>query len=157
VVAYGIDHVDPERDIRILLIDAVERVLPELPERISEAARRLLDKMAAEILTNARAVEVTADGLRMADGSFIPSELIVWAAGVKAPEVLRGLDGLEVNQLNQLAVEQNLQTSRDPDIFARSEIAPPARARGTRGRFRPWRRHPRGVAYGSSNRAPVAR
>jgi NADH:ubiquinone reductase (H+-translocating) len=61
VVAYGFDRIDPERDIRILLFEAAKRILPELPERISEAARRLLDKMAVEVLTNARAVEVTAE------------------------------------------------------------------------------------------------
>lgn len=123
MVAYGFDRIDPERDIRILLFEAAERILPELPERISEAARRLLDKMAVEVLTNARVVEVTADGLRLAGGSFIPSELIVWAAGVKAPEVLRSLDGLEVNQLNQLVVEQTLQTTRDRDVFAIGDCA----------------------------------
>jgi NADH:ubiquinone reductase (H+-translocating) len=123
VVAYGFDRIDPERGIRILLFEAAERILPELPERISEAARRLLDKMAVEVLTNARAVEVTADGLRLAGGSFIPSELIVWAAGVKAPEVLRSLDGLEVSQLNQLVVEQTVRTTRDRDVFANGDCA----------------------------------
>ena len=38
VVAYGLDRIDPERDIRILLIEAAERVLPELPDRISAAS-----------------------------------------------------------------------------------------------------------------------
>jgi NADH dehydrogenase len=67
--------------------------------------------------------EVTAEGLKLADGSFIASELIVWAAGVKAPEVLRRLDGLETNRINQLVVEPTLQTTRDPDIFAIGDCA----------------------------------
>jgi NADH dehydrogenase len=66
---------------------------------------------------------VTADGLRLADGSFIASELVVWAAGVKAPEVLRQIDGLEVNRINQLVVEPTLQTTRDPDIFVIGDCA----------------------------------
>jgi NADH dehydrogenase len=61
---------------------------------------------------------VTAEGLSLADGSFIAAELVVWAAGVKAPEVLRQLDGLETNRINQLVVDQTLQSTRDPDIFA---------------------------------------
>ena len=123
MVAYGLDRIDPERDIRILLIEAAERVLPELPDRISAAARRLLDEKGIEVHTGARVTEVTAEGLRLADGSFIPSELVVWAAGVKAPEVLRRLDGLEVNRINQLVVEPTLQTTRDPDIFAIGDCA----------------------------------
>jgi NADH dehydrogenase len=123
VVAYGLDRIDPDRDIRIVLIEAADRILPGLPERISEAARRLLDRMGIETHTGAKVTEVTADGLRLADGSFIASELVVWAAGVKAPEVLRRLDGLEVNHINQLVVEPTLQTTRDPDIFAIGDCA----------------------------------
>jgi NADH dehydrogenase len=106
-----------------VLIEAAERILPALPERISEATRRLLDRMGIEVHTGARVTEVSADGLRLADGSFISSELVVWAAGIKAPEVLRRIDGLEVNRINQLVVEPTLQTTRDPDIFAIGDCA----------------------------------
>src|SRR5271169_4778067 len=123
VVAYGLDRIDPQRDIRIVLIEAADRILPALPERISEATHRLLDQMGVEVHTGAKVTEVTADGLQLADGSFIASELVVWAAGVKAPEVLRHLDGLAVNRINQLVVEPTLQTTRDPDIFAIGDCA----------------------------------
>jgi len=118
VVAYGLDRINPQRDVRIVLIEAADRVLPGLPERISDATHRLLDKIGVEIRTGARVNEVTAAGLSLADGSFIASELVVWAAGVKAPEGLRRLDGLEVNRINQLVVEPTLQTTRDPAVFA---------------------------------------
>jgi NADH dehydrogenase len=123
VVAYGLDRIDPARDIRIVLIEAAERVLPGLPERISKAARRLLDGMGVEVRTGARVTEVGADGLTLADGTFIASELVVWAAGVRAPEVLQNLDGLEVNRINQLVVEPTLRTTRDRDIFAIGDCA----------------------------------
>lgn len=123
VVAYGLDRIDPQRDIRIVLIEAADRILPALPERISEATHRLLDEMGVEVRTGAKVTEVTAHGLQLADSSFIASELVVWAAGVKAPEVLRHLDGLEVNRINQLVVEPTLQTTRDPDIFAIGDCA----------------------------------
>jgi NADH:ubiquinone reductase (H+-translocating) len=123
VVAYGLDRIDPERDIRIVLIEAADRILPALPERISEAVRRLLERMGVEVHTGGRVTEVTADGLKLADGSFIASELVVWAAGVKAPEVLMDLDGLEANRINQLVVEPILQTTRDPDVFAIGDCA----------------------------------
>ena len=47
----------------------------------------------------------------------------MWAAGVRAPDVLRDLDGLEINRVNQLVVEPTLQTTRDPDIFAIGDCA----------------------------------
>ncbi len=67
--------------------------------------------------------EVAADGVTLAGGEFIASELVVWAAGVKAPEVLRELDGLETNRINQLVVGPTLQTTRDPDIFVIGDCA----------------------------------
>jgi NADH dehydrogenase len=85
VVAYGLDRIDPERDIRIVLIEAADRILPGLPERISEAARRLLDRIGIEVHTGAKVTEVTADGLRLADGSLIASELVVWRPASKPP------------------------------------------------------------------------
>lgn len=123
VVAYGLDRIDPHRDIKILLLEAADRILPGLPERISEETHKLLDEMGVEVRTTARVAEVTAEGVRLADDSFIPSQLVVWAAGVKAPEVLRNLNGLEVNRINQLVVEATLQTTRDPDIFAIGDCA----------------------------------
>ena len=123
VIAHGLDRIDPERDIRIVLIEAADRLLPALPERISITTRRLLEHMGVEVQTGARVKEVTSQGVRLADDSFIPAELVVWAAGVKAPEILCDLDGLEVNRLNQLVVEPTLQTTRDPNIFALGDCA----------------------------------
>src|SRR5262249_15544833 len=76
VVAYGLDRIDPQRDIRIVLIEAGKRILPGLPERISEATHRLLDEIGVEVRAGAMVTEVTADGVKLADGSFIPSELV---------------------------------------------------------------------------------
>src|SRR5437660_537151 len=123
VVAFGLDRIDPERDIRIVVIEGAERILPGLPERISKATARLLHNIGVEVHTGARVTQVTNEGVQLADGSFISSELVVWAAGVKAPDVLRDLGGLEVNPINQLVVEPTLQTTRDPDVFAIGDCA----------------------------------
>jgi NADH dehydrogenase len=123
VIAYGLDRIDPQRDVRIVLIEAAERILNGLPERISEATHRLLDQMGVEVRTSARVMKITAEGLTLADGTFIAAELVVWAAGVKAPQILRELDGLEVNRINQLVVTPTLQTTYDPDVFAIGDCA----------------------------------
>ncbi len=123
VLAYGLDHIDPLRDVHIVLIEAAPRILPALPERISNATLDLLRGIGVEVRTNARVAEVRADGVVLADGDFIPSELVVWSAGVKAPDFLKELDGLETNRINQLVVRDTLQTTRDPDIFAIGDCA----------------------------------
>jgi NADH dehydrogenase len=123
VVAYGFDRVDPDRDIRIILIEGTSRILPALPERISEATLNLLNTLAVEVHTGVRVIEVTPDGVRLADGTLLPAELVVWSAGIKAATFLRDLDGLESNQLNQLVVTPRLQTTRDSNIFAIGDSA----------------------------------
>ena len=122
VVSFTLDRVDPAKHVRIILIEATPRILPALPERISQATRELLTRLGVEVRTGARVSEVKADGVSLVDGSFIPSELIVWSAGVKAPGFLAGL-GLEVNRINQLVVLPTLQTTADPDIFAIGDCA----------------------------------
>jgi NADH:ubiquinone reductase (H+-translocating) len=123
VVAFGLDRIDPERDIHITLIEAADRILPALIPRISDAASRVLKSLCVNIRTNSRVTEVCADGVRLADGGLIPSELVVWCAGVSGPDVLSRLDGLETNRIGQLVVTPTLQTTRDPDIFAIGDCA----------------------------------
>jgi NADH:quinone reductase (non-electrogenic) len=59
----------------------------------------------------------------LADGRSINAELVVWAAGVKAPAFLQNIDGLETNASNQLVVRQTLQTTRDENIFVIGDCA----------------------------------
>ena len=123
VVAYGLDRVDADKDIRLALIEAAPRVLPALPERLSQSTERLLRKLGVEVHTQAKVAEVLADGVRLADGRILPAELVVWAAGVKGAEFLSRLDGLETNRINQLVVRQTLQTTADDHIFAMGDCA----------------------------------
>ncbi|MES0383187.1 MAG: NAD(P)/FAD-dependent oxidoreductase [Hyphomicrobium sp.] len=123
VVAFGLDKIDPENDIKITLVEAADRILPALPERISEAVATILRGLKVDIKTGSRVTEVTAKGVKLENGDFIPSKLVVWAAGVKGPDVLAELDGLEVSRSNQLVVTQTLQTTRDPNIFAIGDSA----------------------------------
>ncbi len=123
LVSYGLDRIDPGEDIRIILIEAAARVLPAVPERVSAAARRLLGEIGVEVRTGAAVAEVLPDGVRLANDEVIPAELVVWAAGVKAPEMLKDFGGLESNRINQLVVHPTLQTTRDEHIFALGDCA----------------------------------
>ena len=122
---YGFDHIHPEKDLQIVLIEAAPRLLAQLPERLSESALRELRKLAIEVHTNEKVVEVTEGSLKMASGKVISSSLSVWAAGVKAADFLKTLGGetpLATNRLNQLVVNGNLQTP-DASIYAFGDCA----------------------------------
>ena len=58
-----------------------------------------------------------------ADGKLIPASMMVWSAGIKAPDFLKQIAGLETNRINQLVVRPTLQTTRDDAIFAFGDCA----------------------------------
>ncbi|PKO25305.1 MAG: FAD-dependent oxidoreductase [Betaproteobacteria bacterium HGW-Betaproteobacteria-8] len=123
LTAYGLDKIDPDRDIRISLIEASDRILPALPPKLSNAVEMELRKLKVHLYMGERVTEVTEKGIYTHTGRFIPSELVVWAAGIKAPDFLSNLDGLEANRINQLLVHRSLQTTRDEHIFAFGDCA----------------------------------
>lgn len=120
--AYGLHHLDPHHDIRITVIEAAPRILSALPEKVSEKTTDLLRKLDIDVLTDAKVSEVQADRVLMANGQSLPADLTVWAAGIRAPQVLGELN-LPVNRLGQIIVQQTLQTEIDPDIFAFGDCA----------------------------------
>jgi NADH dehydrogenase len=122
-VSFGLDRINPENDIKITIIEAAPKILPALPERLSVAVLGLLKKLKVEVLTGEKVTEVSARGVKTANGREIPAELVVWAAGIKAPDFIKDLDGLETNRINQLMVTQMLQTTRDADVFAFGDCA----------------------------------
>jgi NADH dehydrogenase len=123
LVAYGFERIDPERDIRMTIVEAGPRILPAVPERVALAAHELLRSLRVDVLTGERVTEVCADAVITATGRRIPVELTVWAAGIKAPDFLKDLDGLETNRINQLVVHETLATTRDPNVFAIGDCA----------------------------------
>lgn len=123
LLAYGMDKINPEQDVQLTLIEAAPRILPAVPERLSKAAAELLSGLKVRVLTSERVTSVAADGVMTAGGAKIPAELTVWAAGIKAPEFLKEIAGLETNRINQLVVYDTLQTTRDADIFALGDCA----------------------------------
>ena len=127
---YGFENINPEKDLQIVLVEAGPRLLAQLPERVGESALRELRKLAIEVHTDEKVVEVTANSLKMASGKVISTTLTVWAAGVKAADFLKtfgastdGLGALATTKLNQLLVNGNLQTTHDANIYAFGDCA----------------------------------
>ncbi|MBM7457127.1 NADH dehydrogenase [Oceanisphaera litoralis] len=120
--AYGFKKLSHDC-LRLTLVEAGPRILPALPERISGMAHKELRELGVDVRTNTMVVEATADGLKTRDDELIPATLMVWAAGIKAPNFLKEIAGLETNRINQLTVKPTLQTSRDDSIFAIGDCA----------------------------------
>lgn len=122
LVEYGFDQIKPE-NLTITIIEAADRVLPVLSEKASAAILRQLNELNIKVLTGEMVTEITADVLHTKSGKFVPAFLKVWSAGIKAPDFLHGIAGLESNRINQLVVKATLQTTRDDDVFAFGDCA----------------------------------
>lgn len=116
--------------LNVTLVEAGERILPALPPRISAAAHQELSQLGVRVLTQTMVTSAEAGGLNTKNGEFISADLMVWAAGIKAPDFLKDIGGLETNRINQLVVTPTLQTTRDADIYAIGDCASCPRPEG---------------------------
>jgi NADH dehydrogenase len=120
---YGLTHLDPDRFIKLTVINADPRLLLQLPEALSEEVEKALTALDVQTLNGEFVTKVDADGLQTRSGRKIHADLIIWAAGVRGPAFLKNIGGLETNRLDQLVVTPTLQTTRDPRILAMGDCA----------------------------------
>jgi len=113
---YGLSKMTAEK-LNIHLIEAGPRILPALPERIASSARRELSKLGVNVMENTRISEATSEGFVTADGDLIEANLMLWAAGVKAPDFIRAIDLFELNRANQILVNPSLISTIDEAIY----------------------------------------
>jgi NADH dehydrogenase len=119
--AYGAGRL--RNRVTITLVESGPRLLPGFPENISEATHQRLQALGVQVRLSSRVAAADAEGVTLSDGGRIDVELKVWAAGVKGPDVLATLDGLEHTKTQQLCVKLSLQTTVDADIYAMGDCA----------------------------------
>ena len=110
-------------NIDVNLVEGADRILPALPEYLSTATAKQLEKIGIQIHTNEQVTEINTNAVHTSSGKAIESTIPVWAAGIKAPDFLQNTDGLETNRINQLLVRSTLQTTKDDNIFAIGDCA----------------------------------
>ena len=126
------DEANAAEHIDIYLIEAGPRILPMFSEKLSARAKKDLEKLGVKVLLNTAVQEVKPRQILVKDGSVIPSEVTIWAAGVKG-EPTGGLLNLPLEG-TRISVAQNLQVNHYPHIWAIGDISS---AKGADGGFLP--------------------
>jgi NADH dehydrogenase len=121
IALYGLTGLEPQRDVRITVMEGSPRILAPLAEKLSKAAHTLLTARGIDVMTSVRVASVDSHGLKDSFGRTYPADICVWAAGIEAPAFLKNL-GLTTNRLNQLVVDAFLRTE-DPNVFALGDCA----------------------------------
>lgn len=107
--------------VRWLLLDVAGRVLPELDERLSRTADRVLRERDVDVRTGTSVKEATHEGVHLSDGGFMPSRTLVWCVGVRPDPLVDGL-GLATNK-GRLVVDEYLAVPGRPEVLACGDAA----------------------------------
>ena len=126
------DEANAAKHIDIYLIEAGPRILPAFSEKLSARAKRDLEKLGVKVLLNTAVQEVKPRQILIKNADPVPSEVTIWAAGVKG-EPTGALLNLPLEG-TRISVAQNLQVSHYPNIWAIGDISG---AKGADGRFLP--------------------
>jgi NADH:ubiquinone reductase (H+-translocating) len=110
-----------DQPIRWLLIDRAPRVLPELDQRLSQTADRVLTRRGVEIRTETTVEQATHDGVKLSDGEFVPSRSLIWCVGVRADPLVESL-GLPTAK-GRLVVDEYLTVPGHREIMACGDAA----------------------------------
>ncbi|CAB4713721.1 unannotated protein [freshwater metagenome] len=115
------DQAHAAAHIRISLIEAGPRILPMFSEKLSEHAKKDLEKLGVTVHLNTAVAEIKPRTILIKDGSSIRSEVTIWAAGVKGEPSGQMLNLPLVN--SRIDVDNTLQVKHYPHIFAIGDIA----------------------------------
>ncbi|MER5844776.1 FAD-dependent oxidoreductase [Streptomyces prasinus] len=106
---------------RWLLLDIADRVLPELDERLSRTADRVLRERGVDVRTGTSVKEATREGVLLSDGEFVDTRTLVWCVGVR-PDPLAESLGLPMER-GRLLVDPQLRVPGRPEVFACGDAA----------------------------------
>jgi NADH dehydrogenase len=107
--------------MRWLLLDLAPRVLPELDQRLSRTADRVLRERGVEVRTGRSIEEADAHGVRLTDGEHVPTRTLVWCVGVRPDPLVEGL-GLATEK-GRLVVDEYLAVPGHPEVLACGDAA----------------------------------
>jgi NADH dehydrogenase len=108
-------------DLRWLLVDAANRVLPELGEQLGDRALRTLRRSGIDVRLGTTVSEVTPTSVLLSDGERVPTRTLVWCAGV-TPNPLIATLGLPTDR-GRLRVHTDLSVPDHPEVFSFGDAA----------------------------------
>jgi NADH dehydrogenase len=115
--------------MRWVLVEAADRVLPEIDAELAEYALRELRGRGIDIRLQTTLEEVTADSARLSTGEVLPTRTVVWTAGVKAQPILAELN-LPLDERGRVPVDSYLRVQGMDSVWAIGDCAAAPDPRG---------------------------
>ena len=109
-------------EVRIVLLEALDRLLPGLPSDLAKDAQRALERKGVEVHYGAAVERVEPDRVVLGGGQSLPTATVLWAAGARAVELVRQL-GLPLGSRGRVRVEPDLSVAGRPEVFVAGDAA----------------------------------
>lgn len=103
-------------EVRVVLLEALDRILIGMPAGLSRDAQRRLEAKGVEVRLEAHVEDYDGAQARLAGGEAIPASTMIWAAGAKAA-ALAGRIGAQVGRQGRIPVEATLQLPEHPEVY----------------------------------------
>src|SRR6266516_6867716 len=113
-------HINPAQ-ARIILVEALPRILLAFPERLAEKAKQALNHLGVEVQTNAPVKDVNSEGV-VIGGKLLPAKTVIWTAGVAASPAGAWL-GTETDRAGRVKVDSDVSVPGHPAIFVPGDTA----------------------------------
>jgi NADH dehydrogenase FAD-containing subunit len=116
-------HNIESKDIRILLIQSGNRLLPEMGEELAKFATQKLIQSGVEVILEARVTEVTANNIKTKDGRIITTNTVIWSAGVGPNPIVEEIPCKHDQRSGRIVVNKFLEVEEYPGVFAIGDCA----------------------------------
>ncbi|TME10254.1 MAG: NAD(P)/FAD-dependent oxidoreductase [Chloroflexi bacterium] len=113
-------HINP-KEARIVLVEAIPRILPAFDERLANKARDALTRLGIEVRTSSPVEAIDSEGVVVA-GERIPAKTVIWTAGVAASPAGQWL-GAETDRAGRVKVGSDVTVPGHPNIFVLGDTA----------------------------------
>jgi len=107
---------------RVVLVEATDKLLASMPEKLRVYTLRKLRRMSVEVLLNARVVDAGPERVVLHDGAVIPAHTLFWSAGVKAAPLASALD-VAAKEGGRIPVTAELTLPGHAEIYVIGDMA----------------------------------
>lgn len=115
-------NIDEKVDIRIILANARDRILPEVSEELGDFALQKLRESGVEVMLNTRVSGATSNSVKLHDGKIISCHTLIWTGGVTPSRLVFSLP-CDHDKAGRIVVNNYLQVHRYPGVYALGDCA----------------------------------
>ena len=115
-------NIDP-KDIRVIIVQAGNRLLPEMSEELAQFAMQKLAEGGVEVILNARVTGATVNSVKLKAGKTISTNTIIWSGGVAPNPITERLPCEHDKKNDRIVVNKFLEVQGYPGVFALGDCA----------------------------------